>query len=73
MTAESVVREAIIEQLCDSAFDDDSTFDDLGADSLDLVEILNIIEDKTGKIIDEKDLGNIETVGDMVRLLGKYL
>ena len=42
---------------------------DLGADSLDLVELLMTLEDKTGKTIPEDKVGDLKTVGDVVKLL----
>lgn len=42
---------------------------DLGADSLDVVELLMTLEDKTGKTIPEEKVTGIKTVGDVVRML----
>ena len=42
---------------------------DLGADSLDVVELLMNLEDNTGKTIPEDKVRNIKTVGDVVKLL----
>lgn len=45
----------------------DSKFaDDLGADSLDVVELLMALEDEFGLTIDEEEAENIETVRDVV-------
>ena len=45
----------------------DSTFiEDLGADSLDVVELIMAIEDEFDLEIDEDEAGNISTVGDVV-------
>jgi acyl carrier protein len=42
---------------------------DLGADSLDVVELLMTLEDKTGKTIPEEKVSDIKTVGDLVKVL----
>ena len=43
--------------------------DDLGADSLDIVEMLMTLEDNTGKTIPDEKVANIKTVGDIVDVL----
>lgn len=40
--------------------------DDLGADSLDLFELVNAFEDEYGIEIPSEDLENIATVGDII-------
>lgn len=45
--------------------------DDLGADSLDVVELLMQLEDETGKTIPDEDVSKIKTVGDLVEVLEK--
>ncbi len=42
---------------------------DLGADSLDVVELLMTLEDNTGKTIPEEKVTELKTVGDVVNLL----
>ncbi|MDE7306541.1 MAG: acyl carrier protein [Clostridia bacterium] len=42
---------------------------DLGADSLDVVELLMTLEDNTGKSIPEDKVTDVKTVGDVVKLL----
>ena len=42
---------------------------DLGADSLDVVELLMTLEDNTGKSIPEDKVSDIKTVKDVVDLL----
>lgn len=46
-----------------------SIFDDLGADSLDAVEISLAIEERTGIAIEDDALNSIKTIGDIVRYL----
>ena len=48
----------------------DSRFaDDLDADSIDLIEMVNAAEATFGVTVEEDQLYDIETVGDFVRLL----
>lgn len=42
---------------------------DLGADSLDVVELLMTLEDLTGKTIPEDRVAGLKTVGDVVSVL----
>ena len=42
---------------------------DLGADSLDVVEMLMTLEDNTGKTIPEDRVSDLKTVGDVVKML----
>ena len=42
---------------------------DLGADSLDVVELLMTLEDNTGKTIPEEKVSDLKTVSDVVNLL----
>lgn len=42
---------------------------DLGADSLDVVELLMALEEKTGKTIPEDKVAEIKTVGDIAKVL----
>ncbi len=43
--------------------------DDLGADSLDLFELISKIEDELSVTIEEDDYGKLITVGDIVNYL----
>ena len=45
--------------------------DDLGADSLDVVELLMQLEDETGKTIPDEEVTKIKTVGEIVEVLEK--
>lgn len=44
---------------------------DLGADSLDVVEMLMGLEDEYGITISEEDASKLKTVGDIVNLIDK--
>ena len=50
----------------DEVTPEESLTDDLGADSLDAVEIGNSIEEKTGVAISDEDLPTLKTVQDIV-------
>ena len=50
---------------------DASIIEDLGADSLDVVELLSRLEDEYGITIPEDDVENLKTVGDIVTELEK--
>lgn len=45
--------------------------EDLGADSLDVAEIISAIEGEFNVEFDKKDLVNIETIQDLINLLEK--
>jgi acyl carrier protein len=45
--------------------------DDLGADSLDVVELVMALEEEFGIEVPDDDVENIRTVGDIVAYLGK--
>ncbi|MEQ2456142.1 acyl carrier protein [Flavonifractor hominis] len=48
----------------------ETTFEDLGADSLDIVELTMAVEEEFGlEDMDEDDLSGIATVADLVRYL----
>ncbi len=44
-------------------------FDDLGADSLDAMELNLALEEKLGKTISDEQMSEIKTVGDIVKIL----
>ena len=43
--------------------------EDLGADSLDVVELLMNLEEEYGVTVSDEDAGSISTVGDIVKLI----
>lgn len=66
------VRDIIVDTLgCDAeeVTLEASLFDDLGADSLDAVELNMAFEDAFGYSIPDEDLSKIKTVADIVSLL----
>lgn len=80
MTMEEIfntMRQLIAEQFAldlDEISMDSSFVDDLGADSVDLVELVMAMEEEfeIGEI-DEEDLQSLKTVGDCVRYLSGKL
>ena len=52
----------------------DTTFEDLGADSLDIVEMTMAVEEEFGlEDMADEDLSGVATVGDLVRYLKSKL
>jgi acyl carrier protein len=49
----------------------DARFEDLDVDSLDLVELAQIVEDEYGVELKDSDLDQIETVSDVVELIAQ--
>ena len=47
-------------------------FNDLGADSLDVVELLMILEREFNVKFSEDEMANAKTVGDLFELIEKY-
>ncbi|AFK06029.1 MULTISPECIES: acyl carrier protein [Mesotoga] len=54
------------------AMDSDLT-EDLGADSLDLVDLVMALEDEFDFKVEDEQIENISTVGDIVESIGKGL
>ena len=76
MELEQRVSEIVVEQLGVSRDDIDaeSSFtDDLGADSLDLVELVMAMEEEFGVEIPEDDSEKLQTFGDVVAYLREKL
>jgi acyl carrier protein len=47
----------------------DSTFEELDIDSLDLVELAQIVEDEYGVVLKGEDMKGLRTVGDAIDLI----
>jgi acyl carrier protein len=72
MTVAEKVREMIVEQLGvnESEVVPEAKFiDDLGADSLDIVELIMALEDAYGIEIPDEDAEKMETVGDAIKYI----
>ena len=70
--------EKILEMLADAlnipaskVTPDAKIVDDLGADSLDVVELLSRLEDEFSVTIPDEDVENLQTVGDVAAELDK--
>lgn len=69
------IREIICNQLEieeDMVTLDSVLLEDLGADSLDLVDLVMTFEDEFDMEIPDEDLENIKTVGDVVRFIEEH-
>jgi len=67
MSVEEKIKNIIVEQLgvcADEVVPEASFVDDLGADSLDLVELIMVLEEEFGKEIPDEDAEKILTVKD---------
>jgi acyl carrier protein len=72
MEIEEKVKNVIIEQLGVSAGEvvpEASFVDDLGADSLDLVELVMVLEEEFSKEIPDEDAEKIQTVQDAINYI----
>lgn len=69
------IREIIAEQFdaeADSITMETTVADDLGADSLDIVEVLMSIEDEFDVEIPDEAIENIKSVGDLVNYIESH-
>ena len=79
MSSEEVfekVKETIIEQLgvADTAVTMEASFlDDLGADSLDIVELIMALEEEFDMEIPDADAEKVVTVGDVVEYIKEHV
>lgn len=66
------MKEILAEQLgCDADMitEETSFMDDLGADSLELLEVIMALEDEYGIEMNTEDLSDLNTVGDVMNYL----
>jgi acyl carrier protein len=73
LTAEQV-QDRVIEALASFGPEADqiarnSTFEELDIDSLDLVELAQIVEDEYGIVLKGEDMKDLRTVGDAIDLI----
>lgn len=69
------VRELVVEQLDvdpEAVTEEASFIDDLGADSLDIVELVMAFEEEFGIEIPDEDAEGIRTVGDAVKYIQQH-
>jgi acyl carrier protein len=72
MDVEVKVKEIIVQQLgvdAEKVTAEASFVDDLGADSLDVVELVMAFEEEFGVEIPDEDAEQMQTVGDAIRYL----
>jgi acyl carrier protein len=70
------VKAIIADKLCVDEMEvtDTASFtDDLGADSLDVVELITFFESEFGITISDDQAAKISTVGDAIQYINKYL
>lgn len=76
MSVSEKVKKMIVDQLGvnESEVIPEAKFiDDLGADSLDIVELIMALEDEYGIEIPDEDAEKIETVGDAIRYIEEHM
>ena len=69
------VRDILVEQLDlskDSITPESSIMEDLGADSLDVVDLVMSLEDEFDVEIPDEMIENIRTIGDIVRYIEEH-
>jgi acyl carrier protein len=69
MAVEDKIREIVVEQLsvtAEEVIPESSFTDDLGADSLDIVELVMAIEEEYGLEIPDDDAEKIQTIQDAI-------
>ena len=72
MDIEEQVKNIVVEQLgvsVNEVVPEASFVDDLGADSLDLVELVMVLEEEFGKEIPDEDAEKIQTVKDAINFI----
>lgn len=68
------VKEIIVNQLgvnADEVTEEASFIDDLGADSLDTVELVMALEEEFNQEIPDEEAEKLKTVGDAVKYIGE--
>ncbi len=76
MAVEDKIKEIIVEQLGvkpEEVVSEASFVDDLGADSLDTVELVMAFEEEFGTEIPDEDAEKIQSVGDAVKYIEEKL
>ncbi|MDD5556278.1 MAG: acyl carrier protein [bacterium] len=70
------VKDIVVEQLGvnpDEVTDEASFIDDLGADSLDTVELVMALEEEFDAEIPDEEAENLKTVGDAVKYIEEHV
>lgn len=69
------VKDMLSKQLridIDEIHDDSNIMEDLGVDSIDLVELLMGIEEKLGIVVSDEDAANLKTVKDVADYIEQH-
>jgi len=72
MNTEQRIKNLIADQLCvdiERVQNNSSLTDDLGADELDVIELVMSLEEEFGRCITEDEAENIKTVQDVIDLM----
>jgi acyl carrier protein len=75
-SVEAKIKGIIAEQLGideDEVVNEASFIDDLGADSLDLVELIMALEEEFGQEISDEEAENIQTVQEAIDYISEHL
>ena len=77
-TTADAIEKRVVDALIEFGAEEDlinpsATWDQLDVDSLDLVELAQIVEDEYGVELREADMKEMETVGDAVELISGRL
>lgn len=67
------IRRLFCERVHIDSIDEDKPLNELGLDSLDVVEMCMDLEDRYGFSLDPEDLTSLKTVGDILNLIEKSL
>lgn len=70
------VKDLIVDQLgvdASKVTPEASFVEDLGADSIDIVELIMTLEEEFGVTISDEDAQNIRTVGDAVKYIEQHV
>jgi acyl carrier protein len=68
-SVEQVIFDGLSELGADGEVTREATFEDLDVDSLDLVELSQIIEDEFGVELEGDDVKDLQNVGDVIDLV----
>lgn len=71
-TVEQQVKAIVVEQLgvkAEQVVNDASFVDDLGADSLDTVELVMALEEEFGQEIPDEEAEKLQSVGDVIKYI----
>jgi acyl carrier protein len=71
VSVESKIKQIIVDQLEVGLekLNMDTTFEDIDADSLDIVELVMALEEEFDLEISDQEIENIKTIGDVVRYI----